>query len=177
MTTTTVLEVKIYVGTYAKYNNGSIQGQYIDLIDLDKKEFYDLCQEIHSDEEDPEFMFQDTDTESKVLRDLISESGIDEDFWSLKEEMKELSENSLEAFEIYVNNGYDPEISCFEENYFCYLNEYNVNEAFGQYYMDITGDLMEMPKHLQAYFDFEAFGRDLLINDYWEENGHIFSNR
>ena len=175
MTTTTVLEVKIYVGTYEKYNNGSIEGAWIDLTDLDKDEFYNLCREIHPDEIDPEFMFQDTDTESKILRDLISESGIDEDFWSLKDEMKELSEDALEAFEIYVNNGYNPEIRNFEDSYFTYIDSYNINEALGEYWMDMTGDLMEMPKHLQCYFDFEAFGRDLLINYYWEENGHIFS--
>ena len=79
MTTTTTLEVKIYCGTYSKYNNGSIAGEWIDVTDMDKGDFYDTCQELHSDEEDPEFMFQDTDTESKVLRDMISESGIDED--------------------------------------------------------------------------------------------------
>ena len=64
MTTTTnnniLDEVKIYVGTYAKYNNGSIFGEWLTLGDYsDLEEFYEACRELHKDEEDPEFMFQD----------------------------------------------------------------------------------------------------------------------
>jgi len=177
-TKTTTLEVKIYCGTYAKYNDSSIAGQWIDVTDLDKQEFYDLCRDLHSDEEDPEFMFQDTDTESKLLRDMISESGIDDEFWSLKEEMKELSENSLmmlEAFEVYVASGYDANISSFEDAFFCYIEGYDINFEFGSYYMNVTGGMSEMPKHLECYFDYEAFGRDLLINDFFEQDGYIFT--
>lgn len=51
---------KIYVGTYAKYNSGSIAGGWLDLEDYhDAEEFMNACKELHSDEEDPEFMFQD----------------------------------------------------------------------------------------------------------------------
>ena len=176
MTTTTKnLEVRIYCGTYAKYNDGSIAGQWIDATDLDKEEFYNLCRELHSDEEDPEFMFQDTDTDNEVLRNMIGECGIDADFWDLKDQMKELSEEQLEAYTIYVNNTKDTDINNFQDSYFCYLDEYNINEAFGEYWMDMTGEMSEIPKYLQYYFDFEAYGRDLLIDLYWEENGHIFS--
>lgn len=177
-TKTTTLEVKIYCGTYAKYNDSSIAGQWIDVTDLDKQEFYDECIKLHSDEEDPEFMFQDTDTESKVLRDMISESGIDAEFWDLKEEMKELSENSLmmlEAFEVYVASGYDANISSFEDAFFCYIEEYNIEEAFGEYYANMTGEISEIPKHLQYYFDYEAYGKDLLSDAFFEQDGYIFT--
>ena len=51
---------RIYVGTYAKYNNGSIQGEWLDLDDYtDKSDFIQACLELHDDEEDPELMFQD----------------------------------------------------------------------------------------------------------------------
>ena len=176
-TTTNTLEIKIYVGTYAKYNEGSIAGQWIDLTDLSKKEFHNICKDLHSDEEDPEYMFQDTDTNNEVLRNMISECGIDKDFWELKEKMKYFDEQRLEAFIIYVNNTKDTDIDTFEDSFFCYLNEYNINEAFGNYMMDITGEISEIPKHLQYYFDFESYGRDLLINDYWEQDGYIFINR
>ena len=178
MTTTTKnLEVRIYCGTYAKYNNGSIAGQWIDATDLDKEEFYNLCRELHSDEIDPEYMFQDTDTDNEVLRNMIGECGIDADFWDLKEALKYFDEQKLEAFDIYTNNTKDTDINNFEDSFFCYLDEYNINEAFGNYMMDITGDINEIPKHLQYYFDYEAFGRDLLISDFWEQDGYIFSNR
>ena len=48
----------IYVGTYAKYNNGSIFGAWLDLTEYDDAEdFYKACAELHKDEQDPEFMF------------------------------------------------------------------------------------------------------------------------
>ena len=52
---------RVYVGTYAKYNNGSIAGDWIDLDDYadDKEGFLKACAELHKDEDDPEFMFQD----------------------------------------------------------------------------------------------------------------------
>ena len=44
-------EAKVYVGTYAKYNNGSLSGAWLDLSDYsDKEEFYEACRELHKDE-------------------------------------------------------------------------------------------------------------------------------
>lgn len=52
--------VGVYVGTYAKYNSGSLFGMWIDLERVScADEFFEVCRELHKDEEDPEFMFQD----------------------------------------------------------------------------------------------------------------------
>ena len=60
MKTTALSEASVYVGTYGKYNNGSLFGAWLDLSDYaDKEEFYEACRELHKDEEDAEFMFQD----------------------------------------------------------------------------------------------------------------------
>ena len=49
------VEPRVYVGTYGKYNNGSIAGQWFDLSNYDSsEEFYEDIRELHSDEEDPE---------------------------------------------------------------------------------------------------------------------------
>ena len=40
------MDAKIYVGTYHKYNCGSIEGAWIDVTDLDKEEFYLKCKEL-----------------------------------------------------------------------------------------------------------------------------------
>jgi len=49
----------VYVGTYGKYNNGSIAGAWVNLIGHDKDSFDALCRELHRDEMDPEIMLQD----------------------------------------------------------------------------------------------------------------------
>ena len=41
---------RIYVGTYAKYNNGSISGDWLDLEDYrDRDGFYRVCAALHCD--------------------------------------------------------------------------------------------------------------------------------
>lgn len=51
---------KLYVGTYAKYNSGSIAGAWLDLEDYaDRDSFLVAARELHKDESDPELMYQD----------------------------------------------------------------------------------------------------------------------
>lgn len=51
---------RVYVGTYKKYNNGSIAGKWIDLSQFKNyDDFVAECRRIHKDERDPELMIQD----------------------------------------------------------------------------------------------------------------------
>ena len=64
-------EARIYVGTYAKYNEGSLRGKWIDLSECyDQDEFMEVCHELHQDEEEPELMFQDWEN---IPEELIDE--------------------------------------------------------------------------------------------------------
>jgi antirestriction protein len=54
------VEPRVYVGTYAKYNDGSLKGKWLNLNDYaDHEEFMEACRDLHKDENDPEIMFQD----------------------------------------------------------------------------------------------------------------------
>lgn len=56
------LEPKVYVGTYAKYNEGSIKGGWVTLTDYKcYADFMKACFNLHKDERDPELMIQDVD--------------------------------------------------------------------------------------------------------------------
>jgi antirestriction protein len=57
--TYTETSTAVYVGTFAKYNSGSIKGAWIKLEGHDAETFQAACLELHSDESDPELMFQD----------------------------------------------------------------------------------------------------------------------
>ena len=47
------VEPAVYVGTYRKYNNGSLYGAWMHLSDYsDYDEFGEACRELHKDEED-----------------------------------------------------------------------------------------------------------------------------
>ena len=50
----------VYVGTYAKYNDGSLFGMWVDMVKCgDYDTFIEVCHNLHADEEDPELMYQD----------------------------------------------------------------------------------------------------------------------
>jgi len=51
---------KCYVGTYGKYNAGSIEGKWLDLNDYQTyQEFLNACKAVHKNEYYPEYMIQD----------------------------------------------------------------------------------------------------------------------
>ena len=79
----------VYVGTYKKYNEGSLFGKWLDMSDYDSYEdFIVACKELHKDEDEPELMFQDFDFDSEVrlvLKQLVSESHVDPQAWDVFE--------------------------------------------------------------------------------------------
>ena len=83
--------MKLYVGTYRKYNEGSLAGAWLDLDKFkDADEFERACRRLHRDERDPELMFQDVETDPGCdwQEGLYSESSIPRDYWTLKAEAK-----------------------------------------------------------------------------------------
>lgn len=175
--TKTMETIKIYVGTFEKYNNGSIQGAWIDVTELDKEEFYLKCKELHKDEEDPEFMFQDWECPD-LLNDFISEGGTDPEFWELKEQIKDLSDDQIEALTAYQNIFGTIDVQDFEDKYFGHFEGFfgDINREFGEHMLEEMGELEQVPQHLRYYIDAEAYGRDLLISDFSEYDGFVFRN-
>jgi antirestriction protein len=174
---------QIYVGTYKKYNEGSLFGKWLDLTDYsDKDEFLEVCYELHKDEEDPELMFQSWEN---IPERFISESHISEIYFNYKEKMEEINdENRQEAFEIFIKVYYpthngeidiDNIFSDFEDRYYGYYSGHNPESEFTEDYVEQNQILEEMPESLQRYFDYEAYQIDLMM-DFYESDGHIFHN-
>ena len=168
-------EASVYVGTYGKYNKGSIFGEWLKLSDYaDKDEFYTACRELHNDEEDPEFMFQDYEN---IPNDLIGESWISDSVFEVLEALEDMDETRKEAFLIWCNNGHhklsegdiSALISDFDNDY---IGEYKDGEDFA--YEQV--EQMDLPEFAKQYFDYEAYARDLFCGDYWSDGGHVFYN-
>jgi antirestriction protein len=86
---------RVYVGTYGKYNNGDLTGKWLDLEDYaDKEDFLEACKELHKDEADPEFMFQDYEG---FPEKYYGESGLSEKLW----DWLEMDEEDREILEVY----------------------------------------------------------------------------
>lgn len=159
---------QVYCGTYSKYNSGSIAGAWIDLEKFsDHDEFMVACRELHKDEEDPEFMFQDFEGFPKSY---YSESGIAPEVF----EWLALEDHQREILEAYIAIMGD-DSATIEDAEDCYFGHFENDEDFAQEYIDSTGMLHEVPENLRYYFDVEKFARDLMF-DFSEHGGHYFSN-
>jgi antirestriction protein len=143
---------KIYVGTYRKYNEGSLKGDWLDLADYaDKDAFLEACSELHSDESDPELMFQDWED---IPTRFIGESHIDEKTW----DWLELSEDEREIVAIYMDevDQHAPIETALE----CYEGEHDSEEDWARDFWDHTGMVNQLPEFAQNYIDYEQFARD-----------------
>ena len=168
-------EAKIYVGTIEKYNNGSLDGKWVNLSDFNSlDDFLDECEEIHKDEEDPEFMFQDWEN---IPDGLVTESNLSEDFFYLRDEILfNLDEDKEKAFWIWLDDQIDVNfgnphklVSNFNDSY---IGKYDSEEDFAETLLD-EEDLSEFAR---TYFDVERYARDLFISDFWYKDGYVFSN-
>jgi antirestriction protein len=111
----------LYVGTYSKYNSGSIKGAWVDLEDFagDRDGFYQRCAEIHADEVDPEFMFQDYQC---LPCAFYCESNAPEELF----DWLELDDDDRELLEKYADaTGYDIDDIDIDAARDCFIGRYD----------------------------------------------------
>lgn len=159
----------IYVGTYAKYNDGNLYGMWLDLTTFyDYDEFIDCCKALHSDEDDPEFMFQDYEN---FPSDWYSESCIDEEEFDRIKEYGELDEDDRCMWEAYLDYfGDDEDFSAIKEK--C-QGKWDSEEDFARNIYEECYE-SEIPENLRNYFDMEKFADDLFTYDYVMSNDYVF---
>lgn len=172
-----LIRASVYVGTYKKYNEGSLAGAWMELADYKSKdEFMEACKELHSDEEEPEFMYQDY---SNIPDGMINESYIDPLLFGIIQSAKDMSETELEAFFVfldmnfvdysYIKDGEDL-VELFRDKY---IGQFDSEEEFATYMAE-----MKWPEELQTefgqYFDYEAYSRTLLTIGYRHQGDFYF---
>ena len=155
----------VYVGTYAKYNSGSINGAWVRLDQFSNAdEFEAYCLELHKDEIDPEFMYQDFEN---FPDEYYSESEINPDLW----EFLALDDDDRAMYEAFKEAGMEGTFSDAQE---AYSGKFNNNVDFVYDLLESCGDI---PKDLPSYIhiDWESTARDIMY-DYSEANGYYFRN-
>ena len=146
-------DAQVYVGTYAKYNNGNLAGAWLSLGEHDTAEAFDAAaRKLHNNERDPELMFQDC---QGFPDEFYGESWLDERIW----EWLALDKRERAVVEAWLDSvGGTESIQ--------YILDHHVGSAdsWDDYvadYIEQTGMLDSMPESLRGYFDFDAYGRDL----------------
>ena len=137
----------VYCGTYAKYNNGSLYGMWIDLSTQDYEHY----------------------PEQWYCEGCMGESTFDK-----IKAYAELSEEKREAYEAYLTYWDEGTLEDFEERY---EGKYNSPEDFAEYLCEECGYFKNLPQWLQCCIDYSAVWRNLDTGgDYTEVDGHIFRN-
>ena len=157
------IEPAIYVGTYEKYNNGSIEGKWLKLNDYeDVQAFYKACTQLHNDEHDIELMFQDFEY---IPKSMIGESWLSDEFFDFLEVVNN-SDIDYEIFLSAIEHGI--EWDSVEDKH---LGSYDDDE-------DFTISMLDEPEitHFAHYYiDWQRCARDYMM-DFTEVDGHYFSN-
>lgn len=162
--------MKIYVGTYGKYNDGNLDGKWLDLEDYENgEEFVEACRELHADEQEPEFMYQDWD---EIPEGLIHESYLSPQIWDFVRISKECGKDTdrQEALRTFIDYFGVEEIDKFDEKY---CGKYDSEAAYAE---EIVNECYseELSDFAKMYFDYEKYARDLFVTDYLYENGYVF---
>ena len=158
----------IYVGTYHKYNCGSLDGAWVDLESFnDEEELMEFLYRLHADEAEPEFMVQDY---MNFPRRFYSESMNEHDFaelyeWlNLDEEEREMCEEYWEEIDksASVERITDSLVWSGDSNdYFDELAEEELS-------------MCNAPECLRNYFDYESWRRDCAL-DYNVTSNFVFT--
>lgn len=182
MTTETDTDARAWIGSLAAYNAGRLVGAWID---LDGKDAEDVAEEAREAmrpqiagwmgeaEAFDEIWIFDHEGLGGLVR---GECNVGEAV-AAAEVLGGLYGN-VDAFRAYCENLGPTNIDLatvaddFEE---AYQGEYATMADFAEELLNDTGDLAKMPESLRYYFDYEAYGRDL-VGDYYHTGGYVFRN-
>ncbi|RLM11786.1 antirestriction protein [Gibbsiella quercinecans] len=159
----------VYVGTYHKYNCGSLYGKWLDLTDFEgEDDFWETCRELHAGEEDPEFMFQDWEG---IPSQFASEFSVNWEFVTAFRQAQD--EGRADAFVAWAGYLGECDYDAFDGAYY---GEAESEEGFTHEYVNDHGLLNEVPESLRCYFDYEAYARDLFSSGFVLHDGFVFCN-
>lgn len=148
------MSLKLYVGTWQKYNNGSLGGEWVDTEDFFyASDFWEHCSEIHKDEEDPEFDIQDFDYDEDWEEILWNYSGKDVDeYYKLLDKMQSMNlDDDPELFIALCDHN-------FIKDYVVYQSMNNCCDEFLLSRCDYNEDIFD---NIQGYIDYEKLEFDL----------------
>ena len=172
-------KMRVYVGTYGKYNHGSIQGAWLNIEDYNSiDEFYDACHQIHAKEikvfGDVELMFQDFEG---IPRALISESYINPILFDINNLSDGIDINDL--FEFVEEFGLDYNIPECAENFIACFNDAIVDNEinFRDFaYTQFDNDFPDIDDNnpIMDHFDWKSYEDQLKQSYIQTKSGNIF---
>ena len=166
---------RVYVGTYRRYNEGSLHGAWVDLEECgDADTFWDLVKQVHSGEigqtGEIEPMFQCWEN---IPDKFVSESHLSGNVWDQWVELDPEQRTIYGLYLDHVDTSGDWERA---EESFC--GQFDSELDFAYDHWDQTGMLDLIPVGYRNYIDYESWLRDAKIE--WvtfcrHSDGHVYA--
>lgn len=173
--------IKIFLTNLGRYNEGYLMGEWIKLPVPDDK-LDEVLERIGINGEYEEYFI--TDFEAPFANLNISEyASIEElnDFARRLDEVEEWDNDKLCAIlEMESPTGIAGVLDIIEHlDDFDLLAGVEDDEELGRTYAEELGTLSAIPEHLQTYFDYEAYGRDIRLESTgcFTSYGYVMDNR
>lgn len=167
-----------YVTNLGKYNEGELVGEYLKF-PTTPEEVQALLKRIGIDGVRYEEIFiTDFDGDVLGLYDHLGEYENIDELNHLACVISELDQSDLEKFEAVIDSGKYTgsvkELINLAQNLDCFEFYPGVtdDETLGRIYVEDM-EAIDVPEHLLNYFDYEAYGRDIRLN----EDGHYAPRR
>lgn len=172
-----------YITNLGKYNEGALVGEYLKF-PTTTEEVQALLKRIGIDGVRYEEIFiTDYDGDLPELYANFGEYESIDELNYLASLLSEMDENDLEKFEAVLDTGehsgsvkelinLTQNLDCFE-----FYSGITSEEELGRMYIQ-EFDAIQVPEHLIDYIDYEAYGRDVRINEggSFSGNGYVFDN-
>ena len=164
-----------FITNLGKYNEGELVGEWVKF-PTTAEEMKNVFDRIGIGQKDDfgqpyeEWFITDYDCYVDGLYDKLGEYESLDELNYLASKLDEMSQGEYEQFqaamEIGDHSGSVQEIINLTENLDCYdvypdIHDY---DDLGQYYIDEL-DAMQVPEHLKNYIDYEAYGRDIAMDE------------
>lgn len=160
----------IYLSTWENYNNGYLQGEWIDLSEFNSyDDFLNHCKKMFPKEKYPEYMIQDY--ENMPEGNWGEYHFIDEeDFDFIKEWNEELDNTEKEAYNTYIEyfGGTPNDIEAFRD---AYMGEFASGEDYAAYCVE---EGLISDETLLQFVDYAQLWRTLNAENVGFENGFVF---
>jgi len=161
--------IEAYVTNLGRYNEGYLDGEYLKL-PASTEEVQALLKRIHVDgARYGEIFITDYKTGVSGLRDSLGEYESIDELNYLASLLDDMEEWELEKFEAAVDfGGYDSakdlinlagNLDCFD-----FYSGIEDEEDLGRFYIEEMCTL-DVPEHLEQYIDYEAYGRDMNMDE------------
>ena len=164
-----------FVTNLGKYNEGELVGEWVKFPTTaeEMKKVFDrigIGQKDDFGQPYEEWFITDYDCYVDGLYDKLGEYESLDELNYLASKLDEMSQGEYEQFqaamEIGDHSGSVQEIINLTENLDCYdvypdIHDY---DDLGRYYIDEL-DAMQVPEHLKNYIDYEAYGRDIALDE------------